>query len=64
MELLSPNDVCKMLSISRTTLWRKSVGKDRDDNFPKSIEVGKNSVRYIREDIEKWILSRKKEGPL
>jgi excisionase family DNA binding protein len=49
-QLLSVADVCEVLDVSRTTLYRlKSSGK-----LPRCIKLGR-SVKYRRDEIEAWI---------
>jgi hypothetical protein len=43
-ELLTPDEVCRYLGISRRTLWRR--------NYPYTKEVGSNRRRYYAEDIK------------
>ena len=42
--LLTPDEVCRYLGISRRTLWRR--------NYPYTKEEGSNRRRYYAEDIK------------
>lgn len=56
-ELLTLNDLTKMLNISRSTIYRKldPIGKHYDSSFPKSIKIGQKAVRWRLSDVEKWV---------
>ena len=55
-KILRLSDLCKILSISRSTLYR--WGKDCPD-FPKKIKLGPRTVGYLQSDIENWVASQK-----
>ncbi|WP_425557370.1 helix-turn-helix transcriptional regulator [Ferrimonas pelagia] len=49
-ELISTNEVCKLLCISRSTLlrWRKS------NHFPKGTVLGERALYWNKVDIINW----------
>ncbi len=59
IQIVRPSQVCKMLQISRATLWRRT----KTENFPKSISLGGGTaVGYIKSEVEQWILSQRKKA--
>jgi predicted DNA-binding transcriptional regulator AlpA len=48
--ILTVNDVCEILKISRTTLW-KLKKQDKLKPIPMKIKT----IRYSKEDVEKFI---------
>jgi len=46
--------VCEMLSISRTTLWRR----ERDGDFPDRVGLGGKSHGWMEDDIIAWLKAR------
>ena len=54
--LLTMDDVCKRLRISRATLLR--VRKDPHTNFPKPVEHFLNRNLWRASDIDDWLLHR------
>ena len=52
--ILRPREVCEVIGVSRTTLWRKS----RDGEFPRPVRLGANSIGWLATDVQKWIRSR------
>lgn len=52
--LLMPNDVCKMLGITRNTLqsWRNQR------KGPPFIRLTEKNIRYTRADVERWIVEK------
>lgn len=50
--LMRLEEVCKMLGICRTTLWKLQ----RDNpNFPKPLQITSRKKAYRRSDIERFI---------
>lgn len=49
--LLSYKDLQKLFKISRSSLWRW----ESKSTFPKHINIGNNSVRWRRDEVEQWI---------
>jgi len=47
-------EVCEMIGLSRTTLWRMESYK----SFPARVSLGKGSVGWRLSDVEKWIKTR------
>lgn len=47
-------DVQKLVGLSRTTIWRL----EQEGKFPARKKLGENSVAWLEEEIEKWILSK------
>ena len=48
--LLTPDDLCELLKVSRSTLSRM----DKSGSVPGRVKIG-GSVRYKRETIENWV---------
>lgn len=48
-------EVQEMVGLSRTTIWRL----ERKGKFPSRRKIGENSVAWLKEEVEKWIKSRK-----
>lgn len=57
-QLLREKEVCKLISISRTTLWRWHNWGD----FPRPIHLGANTVRWRSADVIKWLHKRVEES--
>lgn len=53
--LVGPGEVCRMLSISQTTLYRMGMS----GQLPKPIKMIGRVKRWRRADIERWIENRK-----
>lgn len=56
-DLLSSKDVCSMLEISASTLYRMRMY----DNFPFVKIEGRKSVMFNKKDIEEYMTNQKKE---
>jgi predicted DNA-binding transcriptional regulator AlpA len=52
--LLSARTVCKMLGISRATLWRMQ----RSNEFPASIKITERRIAWRRDAVERWLDDR------
>lgn len=52
--ILNTPAVCKILGISRPTLWRWC----RDGLFPRSIQLGPRRVGFRASDVQAWLDSR------
>jgi predicted DNA-binding transcriptional regulator AlpA len=50
--LLTQNDVCQLLTISKTTLWRI---EQKDKNFPSKISISCSRVAYKKHEILNWL---------
>lgn len=57
-DLLSSKDVCSMLEISASTLYRMR----KDDGFPYIKEQGRKSVMYRKKDIDEYLDNLKKQN--
>lgn len=56
--ILRVPDVCKLLSISKPTLFRwRRIGI-----FIPEIKFGPNSVGWYRQDVEDWLKAKKSAG--
>ena len=55
LTLLRPAAVCKMLSISGTTLRRWSKLPD----FPSAVKIGSRAIAYDQAEIEAYLKQRK-----
>ncbi len=51
------SEVSKLTGLSSTSIWRLS----KAGNFPKSIKIGENAVRYSLNEILAWIETKKSE---
>ena len=49
--LINIDEVCAMLSISKSTAFRWQ----KENNLPKSCRIGTQAVRWLRSDIEAFI---------
>lgn len=54
IKLLNTRQVCALLSISRTTLWRYS----KDGTFPSPIILTKQRIAWREDQLNDWIKSR------
>ncbi|WP_084407329.1 AlpA family phage regulatory protein [Aestuariibacter salexigens] len=54
--LLSPNEVCLMLGISKSTLWRLETGGE----FPRSIRISSRRVGYRSSAVGRWLNGRER----
>ena len=52
--ILRPREVCEVLGLSRTTLWRRT----RDGDFPPPIRLGANFIGWRSTDVEGWLQGR------
>lgn len=52
--ILRLNDLRKLLNLHKSTIYRLIEQKE----FPAPIQLGPNSVGWLREEIEEWIASR------
>ena len=50
--LITSREVCKRLSISRTTLWK---WKQEFPDFPKGIRVSQVKTLFKASEIEAWV---------
>lgn len=57
---LTPNDVCSMLAISITTLWR--LRHEENSTFPKSIRLTGKKVVFRYNEIKQWCDNQKYEA--
>lgn len=57
-DLLSSKDVCSMLEISASTLYRMRTY----DNFPSVKIEGRKSVMFRKQDIDEYMENLKKQG--
>jgi prophage regulatory protein len=54
MRLLRIQEVIRVTGLSRMTIYRY----EKSGEFPKRRRIGKNSVRWLDQDIETWMTSR------
>jgi len=53
--LLSKNEVCALLGVSRSTLWRM-IGAGR---FPEPVELSPGRKGHPTDEVDQWIADRK-----
>ncbi len=58
--LLRATQVCSKLKISKTTLYAKldQNSKYYDQDFPRQIKIGTNSVGWVEHQVDQWILKK------
>jgi predicted DNA-binding transcriptional regulator AlpA len=56
-ELLDMAEVAEMLSIHKKTFYR-FMKAEKDPTFPKPIEFGPKTLRWVKADVEKWLSNR------
>jgi prophage regulatory protein len=54
MRLLRIQEVIRVTGLSRMTIYRY----EKTGEFPKRRRIGKNSVRWLDQDIETWMTTR------
>ena len=54
MRILRLDELTERTGLSRTTLWRL----ERANEFPKRIQLSRNSVGWDESEISKWLSSR------
>lgn len=54
LAVLRQGRLCRLLSISRTTLWRRV----RAGDFPAPRRLGPNVVGWLEDDVRAWLESR------
>jgi predicted DNA-binding transcriptional regulator AlpA len=54
LQLLRINDVCKLLRISKPTLWRLRRASD----FPEPTEVTDRLIAWRKSEVEEWLMTR------
>lgn len=58
--LISTSEVAARYGLSKPTIWRY---RQRYDSFPKPIIIeGSSALRWMREEVDVWFLSRKYKG--
>ena len=55
-EVLRTGEVCEMLGLSRTTVWRLS--RSPDSSFPAPIKLTDKATGYLRTEVERWLRTR------
>ena len=54
MRFLRIDEVIDKVGLSRPTIWRL----ERAGEFPRRRQLGRNSVGWVEEEVEKWMQSR------
>ena len=54
LQLLRVSDVCRLLRISKPTLWRLR----RTSDFPQATELTERVIAWRKSDVESWLRSR------
>lgn len=57
MEIITVKQVCKMIGVSRVTLWRMS----KEGSFLQPVRRGFKGIGYIRSEVQDWIIARAAE---
>ncbi len=52
--VIRPNELVKILSVSRPTLWRM----EKKGELPKRRKISTGSVGWLEKDIEEWLENR------
>lgn len=60
MKLISINDVCEMLGVSRVTLHQLTK---TDPSFPKKRYIGTRKVGFLKSEVEEFIQEKSKKRP-
>ena len=55
-EVLRIGEVCEMLGLSRTTIWRLS--RSPTSSFPTALKLTGKAIGYLRVEVEEWLRSR------
>jgi len=50
-QLITRQQVCELLTINNTTLWRI----EKNGDFPKKILIGSRRIAYKSAEVEEWI---------
>jgi predicted DNA-binding transcriptional regulator AlpA len=59
LEIIRERERFRMTGLSRTQWWRL----ERAGRVPRRIQLGENSVGWIRSELEAWVLSRRAGRP-
>jgi prophage regulatory protein len=51
INLLRKKELKKKVRMSDATIWRL----ERDNKFPKRLQIGPNSVAWIEAEVDEWI---------
>ena len=54
MRFVRPQEVRKMLGVSKTTLWRMVQA----GAFPRPVEITERNRGYLLDDVQAWMLAR------
>lgn len=55
-EVLRTSEVCRLVGLSRTTVWRLS--RSPDSTFPVPRKLTGKSIGWLRTEVEEWLRSR------
>ena len=53
--VVRPNELCKMLSVSSSTLWRM----EKEGRLPEKVKIGPRAVGWFNTDIDEWLEQNK-----
>lgn len=58
--MLNLRQLMAMTSLSRSTIYRKLNSKEKsyDKTFPKPIKLGMTMNRWVKSEIEEWLLNQ------
>lgn len=59
LQLITQNELCKLLNISLSTLWRWEQQKK---GFLKKLRLSRKGNRYLYKDVKNYIENKVKEG--
>jgi len=50
--LLTPDDLAKLLHVSKTWLYKNYISRD---DFPKPVYLGEKSPRWFEDEVVEWL---------
>ena len=59
LQLITQNELCEILNISLSTLWRWEQQKS---DFPKKVRLSRKGSRFLYNDVKRYIEKKVSEG--